>query len=147
MDSHEYVTIEEAAKKLNLTEAAVRKRISRGQLQTQKLDNKTLVLMTGVTGQKRDKTSRHNGLDKLVARLEADVTLLSEQLAIKDEQIRSYQEEMTRKDLMLAQLLQRHMLPEPNLPDEHSSQDSRRTQLEAGEQDSFWTRCKRFFTG
>lgn len=148
MDSHEYVTIEEAARRLNLSEAAIRKRISRGQLHTQKVDNRTLVLITGVTRQKRDKAVRHHtGLDKLVARLEADVTLLTEQLAIKDAQIRSYQEEMARKDLMIGQLLQQHMLPEPSQQHEHVPEDDRSRTLAAEQREGLWIRCKRFFTG
>lgn len=113
---HETVTIKEAAVRLGISEQAVRQRIRRKTLLSQRLDGKVyVVLSTGYDGNTSSTNNDHQGVasivqdayEGLVIQLRSENELLREQLRVKDDQIRANQ-------ILLSQLTERfRALPAP----------------------------------
>jgi excisionase family DNA binding protein len=121
---HETITIPEAAKRLGISEPAVRQRIRRKTLAAQRLDGKLYVVLSAGYDEPSPSSigvhhGEHDGVASavrdaytdLVTQLRSENGLLREQLAVKDEQIRANQ-------IMLAQLTDRmRSLPSPPQPE------------------------------
>ena len=98
------ITVPEAAKLLGITQSAVHKRISRGQIRWEKTeDGRTYVFLTpsDIDGQGHDRsTDRVNDTvtkDELVSELKSRVRFLESQLERRDEELR-------RKDVLLVNM-------------------------------------------
>ena len=105
------VSIQEAANRLGITEDGVKKRIKRGRLKAQRINDALYVFVSELDGQAADKqrdtkisqkVSQQRRQDKqnnLVSALEEDVVYLKQQITIKDQQL-------AEKDQQLKELLQ-----------------------------------------
>src|ERR687885_1630178 len=110
------VTVEDAARLLDITVDAVRKRIERGTLQSEKVNNTRYVVLDTDMIRHDDilgTAPEHNDTDitHMVASLEEQVAFLREVIRSRDHELRrreeEYREESRRKDHLLAAALER----------------------------------------
>jgi chromosome segregation ATPase len=133
------VSIQEAANRLGITEDGVKKRIKRGRLKAQRINDALYVFVSEVERQAADKQQdtrlsqkvsqqrRQDKQNKLVSALEEDVAYLKQQITIKDQQLAekdqqlkellsdnaAWREQVRYKELQMAQL-QDWMIPLPS---------------------------------
>src|SRR5690348_10891282 len=101
---HDTVTIKEAAKRLGISEQAVRQRIRRKTLVAQRLEGKLYVVLSvdqieappgphGVYDRDHERVASavRDAYQELVSQLRRENDLLREQLQVKDEQLRANQ--------------------------------------------------------
>ena len=105
------VSIQEAANRLGITEDGVKKRIKRGRLKAQRINDALYVFVSELDRQAADKQQdtklsqkvsqqrRQDKQNNLVPALEEDVAYLKQQITIKDQQL-------AEKDQQLKELLQ-----------------------------------------
>jgi excisionase family DNA binding protein len=79
----ERVTVQEAAKRLGITESAVRKRLERGALRHEKEDDGRLYVYLDIRDMERDKV-QDSSYDMLLTRLENENEFLRRELERKD---------------------------------------------------------------
>jgi|SRR5215217_3538636 len=136
------VTVEEAAKLLDVSVDAIRKRIERGTLRSEKVEKTRYVLLDGVmTQQDSDMTTQHDSdMTDLVASMQDQIDTLKRELEDRKEEAR-------RKDAILLTMAQR--IPELEAPSEARespvtvSEESIGTSPPSpGERPSWW---RRFF--
>ena len=110
------ITVEDAARLLDITVDAVRKRIERGSLQSEKVNNTRYVVLDTDMIRHDDilgTAPEHNDTDitHMVASLEEQVAFLREVIRSRDHELRrreeEYREESRRKDHLLAAALER----------------------------------------
>ena len=102
MERAELITIAEAAKRLGITEDAVRKRIKKGALQGRRENNKLMVVLESL--QNDAKSSQvEDGL--LLRTFQEEVALLCSQLSVKDQQLAAKDQQLVEKDQHLRQQL------------------------------------------
>jgi len=102
VEQSELITIAEAAKRLGITEDAVRKRIKKGTLQGRRENNKLMVVLESL--QNNSKFSQaEDGL--LLRTLQEEVALLCSQLSVKDQQLSAKDQQLAEKDQHLRQQL------------------------------------------
>ena len=133
------VSIQEAANRLGITEDGVKKRIKRGRLKAQRINDALYVFVSELDRQTPDKQPdtklsqkvsqqrRQDKQNKLVSVLEEDVAYLKQQITIKDQQLAekdqqlkellsdnaAWREQVRYKELQMAQLQDR-MIPLPS---------------------------------
>jgi excisionase family DNA binding protein len=145
------ITVPEAAKLLGITQSAVHKRISRGQIRWEKTEEgRTYVFLTpsDIDGQGHDKSTDRvpdtSTKDELISELRDRVHSLESQLERRDE-------EMRRKDVLLVNMTDAMKAltgatetpPEPRESPVSRSGDTGSTEAPSqGEQRSWW---RRFF--
>jgi excisionase family DNA binding protein len=139
------VTVEEAAKLLDVSVDAIRKRIERGTLRSEKVDKTRYVLLDGVmTHQDTDMTDHHDSdMTSLVVSMQDQIDTLKQEL-------NDWKEEARRKDAILMTMAQRipeleparEALPEATgEPVSHSDNDSNGdVPPEQEERRSWWRR-------
>jgi excisionase family DNA binding protein len=112
------VTVEEAAKLLDVSVDAIRKRIERGTLRSEKVDKTRYVLLAGVMPhQDTDMTDHHDSdMTSLVVSMQDQIDTLKQELD-------DWKEEARRKDAILLTMAQR--IPELEPANEGSSEPRR----------------------
>lgn len=138
------LTVSEAGIRLGISEQAVRQRIRRKTLTSQRLDGKVyVVLSTGYDSDASDNHADHDGVasavhsayQELVAQLRHENDLLREQLHVKDDQIRANQ-------ILLSQLTEQlRALPAPAQPET----EQQAAELSAAADASPWQRFVSLF--
>jgi excisionase family DNA binding protein len=116
-----YVTVEEAARLLDVSVDAVRKRIERGTLRSEKVRKTRYVLLDDVMPpQDNDRTRHDSGYDADRTRQDADMTDLlasmQDQIDTLKRELEDRKEEARRKDAILMTMAQR--IPELEAPSE-----------------------------
>src|SRR5215208_1347225 len=154
------VTVEEAAKLLGLSGNAVRKRLERGSLRSEKVDGIRYVLLESDMSQHADDMSRH--AEHMSDGMPGDIALMQEHLDSMNEQIEYLKgviakrdEEIRRRDHLLAAALERIPpaleAPERNSPEPREEPETASPEMEgvetpiAEEQRRSW--LQRFFFG
>jgi excisionase family DNA binding protein len=99
------VTVEEAAKLLGLSGNAVRKRLERGTLQSVKVDGIRYVVLDGDMSQHANDTP--NDMSGDMSLMQAHLDSMREQIGYLKDVIEKRDEEMRRKDHLLAAALER----------------------------------------
>ena len=126
MAQQEAVSIAQAAKLLGLTEDGIRKRVRKGELRGEKIDNKWHVYVEiGKNEQepvlacsKTATREQQDSIESFLAHLQAEIEFLRAQIQEKDQDIQAWQEQARYKDLVIAQLQDRVIqLPSPEEPE------------------------------
>ena len=131
---HRRVTVEEAAKLLNLSGNAIRKRLQRGTLRSEKVDGVRYVLLDSDMPQHADDMSQHaddmsNGMSGDIALMQSHLDSMSQQIDYLKGVIEKRDEEIRRRDHLLAAALERIPAIE-----EAPSQEPRESDLTASEE-------------
>jgi excisionase family DNA binding protein len=142
------VTVEEAAKLLDVSVDAIRKRIERGTLQSEKIDGTRYVFIDTkvMTNQDHDMTTQQDyDMTDLVASMQDQIDTLKQELD-------DWKEEARRKDAILLTMAQRIPELEPAreaspeatgeavTPSDHQGNGTGRTDEETPENRSWWHR-------
>ena len=156
MAQQEAVSIAQAAKLLGLTEDGIRKRVRKGELRGEKIDNKWHVYVEigkneqepVLEGAKTATREQQDSIESFLAHLQAEIEFLRAQIQEKDQDIQAWQEQARYKDLVIAQLQDRVIqLPSPEEPEptEQGSEQAEPNAVQAAESGNVLTRFWRWF--
>jgi excisionase family DNA binding protein len=151
-DTTPTVSVAEAARRLGITDDAVRARIRRGTLRGEKVGAVWRVrLPTGATPEParhdttdRRATRRDPEPDDLVEQLRSEVDYLREQLATT---IRQLAAERERADTLMYRSLERIESLSASVRDEPDDQDAGQGGGDLGESAGLWARIRRWWNG
>jgi hypothetical protein len=154
----EAVSIAQAAKLLGLTEDGIRKRVRKGELRGEKIDNKWHVYVEigkneqepVLEGAKTATREQQDSIESFLAHLQAEIEFLRAQIQEKDQDIQAWQEQARYKDLVIAQLQDRMIqLPaaEEAEPTEQGSEIPEPAAAQAADGGNALSRFWRWFVG
>ena len=135
------VSVEDAARIFGISENAVRKRIERGTLESERDGDTRYVLLYGDMTQHADDMS--DGMPIDIALMQAHLDSLEDQIAFLRTELEARTEEARRKDSIIMSLTQRipELEPAPRERPEAVSEDKREEQVpDEGERVSWWRR-------
>ncbi len=158
MAQQEAVSIAQAAKLLGLTEDGIRKRVRKGELRGEKIDNKWHVYVEigkneqepVLEGVKTATREQQDSIESFLAHLQAEIEFLRAQIQEKDQDIQAWQEQARYKDLVIAQLQDRVIqLPSPEEPEptEQGSEQAEPNAVQAADGGNALSRFWRWFVG